>query len=165
MDNATINKIRAQIAAFETRLAEARATMGQISAAIAEVESAPPSREECLASFETALAPLAAQDRRPKLEPWARRWIAVDPSMREKDIEINVGPMIRGGDWDNLILPLLWPVLREQFAAIIEEMDWPENALNATERQRRLDALEPQRRAAESALNALESQAQKLGIR
>ena len=52
-----------------------------------------------------------------------------------------------------------------QIADAINNMDWPKNALNAAERQQRLKALEPQRIAAEAALNVLESQAQKLGIR
>ncbi|HRZ07465.1 MAG TPA: hypothetical protein P5102_15220 [Candidatus Competibacteraceae bacterium] len=164
MDDAAINKIRAQISEFETRLEQGRDAQRKISVAIAEVNNAPPSREECLSSFEAALAPLAGHDI-PKIEQWFRRWIDVEPSEREKDIAFNIGPRVANCDWENFIRPLLWPVLRTQIADAINNMDWPGNALNAAERQQRLKALEPQRIAAEAALNVLESQAQKLGIR
>ena len=163
MDDAQINKIRAQIAEFETRLAQGREALRQVNGAISAIHSAPPRREECLASFETALAPLADQGP-PILEAWFQRWMAVDPAERERDIAVNLGPMIRALDWKNLILPLLWPVLRAQIANAINAMAWPENALSPAERQQRLKALEPQRIAAEAALNTLESQAAKLGI-
>lgn len=164
MNDAAVAKIQAQIEDLKASLTTARETRNHVQTQIAAVNSAPPTRQECLAAF---MAAMEVQQKlsEERLEARIANWRNSVPESRPEYLHIGTVLPIMNGDWQDMILPTLWPVLSAAIAAKINGVDWPMNALSPVEKQAQLAELEPQAQAAQAAVDALETQAGLLGVR
>lgn len=164
MNDAAVAKIQAQMEELKASLTTARKTRDAVQAQIAAVNSAPPTRQQCIAAF---MAAMDVQQKlsEEKLEARIANWRNSVPESRPEYLYIGTVLPIMAGDWQDMILPTLWPTLSAAIAAKINAVDWPDHALDPTEKQARLAELEPQAQAAQAAVDALETQAGLLGVR